>query len=69
MADAIIALTSNLAINRTKAQRIKPKEESKSKEEPQRIEFKEEWFDPDSGEVPDVEAIAEDIDGKKIELK
>jgi hypothetical protein len=36
MADAIIALTSNLAM-----------------QEHRRIEFKEEWFDPASPEVPD----------------
>ena len=36
MADAIIALTSNVAMDKR-----------------QRIEFKEEWFDPKSTEVPD----------------
>jgi predicted dehydrogenase len=38
MADAIIALTSNLAMKHR-----------------QRIEFREEWFQPDSPEVPDAE--------------
>jgi predicted dehydrogenase len=38
MADAIIALTSNLAMSKH-----------------QRIEFKDEWFDPASNEVPDAE--------------
>jgi len=42
MADAIIALTSNLAMKHR-----------------QRIEFKEEWFDAKSPEVPDKEMIAE----------
>ena len=38
MGDAIIALTSNLAMHRK-----------------QRIEFKDEWFDPKSSAVPDPE--------------
>jgi predicted dehydrogenase len=42
MADAIIALTSNLAMKRR-----------------QRIEFKSEWFDPASPEVPDPEMVPE----------
>jgi hypothetical protein len=42
MADAIIALTSNLAMRKQ-----------------QRIEFKEEWFDPESAEVPDKDMKAE----------
>src|SRR5207253_1341038 len=42
MADAIIALTSNLAMSKH-----------------QRIEFKDEWFDPTSPEVPDAEMKAE----------
>jgi predicted dehydrogenase len=42
MADAIIALTSNLAMKRR-----------------QRIEFKEEWFDAKSPELPDKEMVAE----------
>jgi hypothetical protein len=46
MADAIIALTSNLAMRQGK-----------------RIEFKEEWFDPKSAEVPDKEMKAEFITG------
>lgn len=44
MADAIIALTSNLAMKHQK-----------------RIEFKPEWFDPESPEVPDAENKVEDI--------
>jgi predicted dehydrogenase len=44
MADAIIALTSNLAMHKQ-----------------QRIEFKDEWFDPVSDEVPDPEMKAEFI--------
>ncbi len=46
MADAIIALTSNLAMRHQK-----------------RIEFKPEWFDPLSSEVPDVEKKPEIITG------
>jgi hypothetical protein len=42
MADAIIALTSNLAMKNR-----------------QRIEFKEEWFDPKSPQVPDADVKAE----------
>src|SRR5262249_10860095 len=38
MADAIIALTSNISMGRK-----------------QRIEFKDEWFDPNSPEVPDAD--------------
>jgi predicted dehydrogenase len=49
MADAIIALTSNLAMKKR-----------------QRIEFKEEWFDPKSSEVPDKEMKATDANGKEI---
>jgi hypothetical protein len=45
MADAIIALSSNLAMERH-----------------QRIEFKPEWFDAASPEVPDKEKIAEIIE-------
>ncbi len=46
MADAIIALTSNLAMKHQK-----------------RIEFKPEWFDPKSSEVPDAEMKPEIITG------
>jgi predicted dehydrogenase len=46
MADAIIALTSNLAMHTH-----------------QRIEFKEEWFDPRSSEVPDKDMKPEVITG------
>jgi predicted dehydrogenase len=51
MADAIIALTSNLAMKNKK-----------------RIEFKEEWFDPKSKEVPDPDMKAVDQDGKELTL-
>jgi len=44
MADAIIALTSNLAMRHQK-----------------RIEFKPEWFDADSKEVPDAEMVPENV--------
>jgi hypothetical protein len=44
LADAIIALTANLAM-----------------EKRQRIEFKEEWFDPRSSAVPDTDKKAEII--------
>ena len=44
MGDAIIALTSNLAMKHR-----------------QRIEFKPEWFDPQSSDVPDAENKAESI--------
>ena len=44
MADAIIALTSNLAMKHR-----------------QRIEFKREWFDPQSSDVADAENKAESI--------
>ena len=51
MADAIIALTSNLAMKGKK-----------------RIEFKEEWFDPKSKDVPDPDMKAVDQDGKELSL-
>lgn len=44
MADAIIALTSNISMNRK-----------------QRIEFKEEWFDPNSPDVPDADVRFETV--------
>ena len=46
MADAIIALTANLAMKQQ-----------------QRIEFKPEWFDADSAEVPDADMKPEVITG------
>ncbi len=46
MADAIVALTSNLAMHKQ-----------------QRIEFKEEWFDPTSDKVPDPEMKPEVVTG------
>jgi hypothetical protein len=49
MADAIIALTSNIAMRGT----------SKNGHRPERIEFKDAWFDAASPEVPDTEAAAE----------
>jgi predicted dehydrogenase len=51
MADAIIALTSNLAM---RTQR--------------RIEFKSEWFDPASSEVPDADMKAVNARGETLEL-
>jgi predicted dehydrogenase len=49
MADAIIALTSNIAMRGT----------SKNGHRPERIIFKDSWFDAASDEVPDSEAVAE----------
>jgi predicted dehydrogenase len=51
MADAIIALTSNLAMRGTK----------ESGGRPQRIEFQKEWFDPTSAAVPDKESKVEAV--------
>jgi hypothetical protein len=51
MADAIIALTANLAM-RGRAQ---------SNHKPERIEFKESWFDAGSKDVPDGEMIVESV--------
>lgn len=48
MADAIIALTSNRAMRGTKENNFQP----------QRIEFKEEWFDPKNPAVPDADMVA-----------
>ena len=43
MVDAIIALTANRAMRGTK----------ENKNQPERVEFKDAWFDPQSAEVPD----------------
>lgn len=51
MADAIIALTSNRAMRGTKENNYQP----------QRIDFKAEWFDPKSPDVPDADMVAEKI--------
>lgn len=51
MADAIIALTSNRAMRGTK----------ENGHQPQRVEFKPEWFDPESPAVPDADMVPEDI--------
>jgi hypothetical protein len=51
MADAIIALTSNLAMRTQK-----------------RIEFKPEWFDAASPEVPDPDMKAVNAKGEAVEL-
>ena len=50
MADAIIALTSNIAMHGTK-----------KAPGPRRIEFKPEWFEAGSAEVPDAENKVEII--------
>jgi predicted dehydrogenase len=51
MADAIIALTTNLAMKKRA-----------------RIEFKASWFDPESADVPDKDAVALDAEGKPVKL-
>jgi hypothetical protein len=61
MADAIIALTSNLAMD---SQALAEKRERK----PRRIEFKEDWFKAESPEVPDAEVKALNAKGDVIEL-
>ncbi|MCI0684263.1 MAG: Gfo/Idh/MocA family oxidoreductase [Gemmataceae bacterium] len=48
MADAVIALTANLAMRGRKANGHRP----------ERIDFKHDWFLPDSNEVPDAEMVA-----------
>ncbi|MCS6850423.1 MAG: Gfo/Idh/MocA family oxidoreductase [Gemmataceae bacterium] len=51
LADAVVALTSNLAMRGTKA----------SGHRPQRIDFQPSWFDPDSNDVPDAEMVPEPV--------
>lgn len=58
MADAIIAITANLAMRGTRA----------NSNQPSRIAFKPEWFDPQNSAVPDAE-MAKDIEDELGEKK
>jgi hypothetical protein len=62
MADAIIALTSNLAMD---TQALVEKQRDR---QPRRIEFDSDWFDENSPKVPDAEVKATNAKGDTIDF-